>query len=148
MTALISNFFITDGLPLSVNTENCPQFVSQHFNDFMLHNGIVHHRTTPLLPQANGEVKRQNRSIMKRLRIAHADGRAWKAELHKLLLMNRNRPHTTTGVSPFQLLFGHKLSTKLPELFYYNVDDLEVRDRNAEQKKMDNCWCSVQTCTK
>lgn len=52
--------------------------------------------------------------------------------------MYRNTPHTTTGVSPSQLLFGRKLRTKLPELFDYNVDDvddLEVRDRDAEQKE-------------
>uniref|UniRef100_A0A8W8P183 Uncharacterized protein n=1 Tax=Magallana gigas TaxID=29159 RepID=A0A8W8P183_MAGGI len=82
---------------------NDPRFVSQHFKDFMLDNGIVHHRTTPLWLQANGEV------------IAHAEGRDWKAELDKFLVMYRNTPHTTTGVSPSQLLFGRKLR-KLPEL--------------------------------
>lgn len=132
---MISKFFLTHGLPLSIHTDNGPQFVSQHFKDFMLDNGIVHHRTTPLWPQANGEVERQNRSILKRVRIAHAEGRDWKAELDKFLVMYRNTPHTTTGVSPSQLLFGHKLRTKLPELFDYNVDDLEVRDRDAEQKE-------------
>ena len=29
--------------------------------------------TTPLWPQANGEIERQNRSILKRLRIAQAE---------------------------------------------------------------------------
>ena len=72
---------------------------------------------------------------MKRVRIAHAEGRDWKSELDKFLIMYRNTPHTTTGVCPSQLLFGRKLRTKLPELFDYNVDDLEVRDRDAEHKE-------------
>lgn len=50
--------------------------------------------------------------------------------------MYRKTPHTTNGVSPSQLLFGCKLRTKLPEPFYYKVDDLEVCDGNVEQKKM------------
>ena len=72
---------------------------------------------------------------MKRVRIAHAEGRDWKSELDKFLIMYRNTPHTTTGVCPSQLLFGRKLRTKLPELFDYNVNDLKVRDRDAERKE-------------
>ena len=45
------------------------------FKGFMLENGIIHHRTTPLWPQLDGEVERQNRLMIKRLRIAQAEGR-------------------------------------------------------------------------
>lgn len=135
ITGLISKFCLTHGLPYSIHTDNGPQFVSEHFKNYMFENGIVHHKTTPLWPQANGEVERQNRSIMKRVRIAFAEGRDWKSELDKFLVMYRNTPHSTTGVCPSQLLFGRKLRTKLPELFDYNVDDFEVRDRDAERKE-------------
>ena len=99
---------------MSIHTDNGRQFTSQHFKDFMLENGITHHRTTPLWSQANGEVERQNRSIMKRVRIAQAEGRDWRSELDKFLIMYRSTVHTITGVS--QLLFGRKIRTKLPEL--------------------------------
>ena len=49
--------------------------------------------------------------------------------------MYRNTPHTTTGVYPSPSLFDRKLHTKLPELFDYNVDDLEIRDRDAERQE-------------
>lgn len=42
---------------------------SQHFKDFISENEIIHPRTTSLWPHANGEVERQNQSIMKRIRI-------------------------------------------------------------------------------
>ena len=77
MTLLILKFCLTHGLPLSIHTDNGRQFTSQHFKDFMLENGITHQRTTPLWPQANGEVERQNRSIMKQVRIAQAEGHEW-----------------------------------------------------------------------
>ncbi|CAG2215593.1 unnamed protein product [Mytilus edulis] len=135
ITSLISKFCLTHGLPLSIHTDNGPQFVSQHFKNFMSEHGIVHHRTTPLWPQANGEVERQNRSIMKRVKIAQAEGRDWKLELNKFLIMYRSTAHSTTGVSPSELLFGRKIRTKLPELIDYNINDFEVRDRDAEQKE-------------
>ena len=138
---IISKFFVTHGLPLSIHFDNGPQFVSQHFEDFLSENGIIHQKTTPMWPQANGEVERQNRStcIMKRIRIAQAEARDWKNELDKCLIMYRNTPHSVTGVCPSQLLFGHKLRTKLPELIDYKVDDISVRDRDAENKEKGKC---------
>ena len=98
-----------------IHTDKGRQFTSQHFKDFMLENGITHHRTTPLWSQANGEEERQNRSIMKRVRIAQAEGRDWRSELDKFLIMY-STVHTIMGVSPSELLFGRKIRTKLPEL--------------------------------
>ena len=135
ITQLISQFCLTHGLPISIHTDNGPQFISQHFKNSLSENGIVHRKTTPLWPQTNVEVERQNKSIMKRVRISQAEGRDWKSELDKLLIMYRNTPNTITVVYPSQLLFGRKLRTKLPELFDYNVDDTEVRDRDAEKKE-------------
>ena len=65
----LNKFFVTHGLPFSVKTDNGPQFVSESFKNFMSENGITHRHTTPLWPQANGEVERQNRAIMKRIRL-------------------------------------------------------------------------------
>lgn len=42
--------------------------------NYLEEDGIEHRQTTPLWPQANGEIKRQN-CIQKRLRIAQAEGR-------------------------------------------------------------------------
>jgi hypothetical protein len=72
---------------------------------------------------------------MKRIRIAYAEGQNWKSDLDKFLMIYRNTPHSTTGVCLSQLLFGRKLRTKLPELFDYNVNDIEIRDRDAERKE-------------
>ena len=42
-------------------------------------NGIEHRRTTPLWPQANAEIERQNRTILKR--ISQAEGRDWRSQM-------------------------------------------------------------------
>ena len=111
-----------------------PQFTSEHFTKYLEENGIAHRRTTSLWPQANGEIERQNRSILKRLRIAQAEGRNWKSEIDNFLVIYRSTPHSTTGVSPAQLLFGTLIRTKLPHLQEFSIED-EVRDRDNERKE-------------
>ena len=84
-------------------TDNGPQFISSEFEDFMEQEDIEHRRVTPLWPQANGEVERQNRSILKRLKIAQIEKRNWRDELSDYLTMYRTTPHSTTGISPSEM---------------------------------------------
>ena len=73
--------FLTHGLPRSLRTDNGPQFISDHFKGYIEKNGIEHIRTTPLWPQATGDIEREeNRTILKRLRIAQAEGRDWRSQ--------------------------------------------------------------------
>lgn len=91
----LKKIFSAYGLPLSITTDNGPQFVSDVFSNFVDENQIQYIPTTPLWPQANGEVERQNRSLMKRIRIAQSE-KKWKAELETYLLMYRSAPHSVT----------------------------------------------------
>ncbi|XP_062590271.1 uncharacterized protein K02A2.6-like [Saccostrea cucullata] len=95
---------------------------------------MVEGKTTPLWPQASGEIERQNRSILKRLKIAQAENKDWKSELQTYLLMYRSSPHTTTGVSPAELLFRRVIRTKLPDIHTYRQTDYRDGDRDAEKK--------------
>ena len=86
--------------------------------------------TSPLLwPQANGHVERQNRTLLKSLKVAHTEGKNWREELQKFLLAYRTTPQTSTGVTPAFLMFGRELKAKLPELRCTgNLLDEGVRD--------------------
>ena len=125
--------FARHGLPESLTSDNGPQFISAEFAEYMVQQGIRHHKVTAKWPQANGEVERQNSSLLKRLQIAHAEKKNWKTELNIYLAAYRSLPHPTTGVSPAELLFGRKIRTKLPELSDVHVEQ-GVRDRDGEQK--------------
>ena len=129
--------FTTHGYPVSMKADNGPQFISQMFEEYLNENGIQHRRTTPLWPQANGEVERQNSTLIKSMKIAQAQGQDWRKELNKFLMAYRTTPHTTTGVTPAELMFRRKIRTKMPELDE-NVkreDDRAVRDRDNEMKQ-------------
>ncbi|XP_068716243.1 uncharacterized protein [Montipora foliosa] len=114
--------------------DNGPQFISGEFQECCVQNGIVHLKTTPKWPQANGEVERQNASLMKRIRIAQAEGVDWKKELRRYVTKYRSIDHTTTGKSPDELLFNREMRGKLPELHADCHLDLKTRDRDAEVK--------------
>jgi len=64
----------THGLPVSIKTDNGPQFVSEEFEAYLKDNNIEHRTSTPLWPQANGEIERQNRSLLKATWVAHSKG--------------------------------------------------------------------------
>ena len=130
----LEEIFSRHGLPITIKSDNGPQFISGEFRDYCVQNGITHLKTTPKWPQANGEVERQNASLMKRIRIAQAEGLDWKKELRRYVTKYRSIDHTTTGKSPAELLFNRKMRGKLPELHADCRLDLETRDRDAEVK--------------
>nr|XP_039266286.1 uncharacterized protein K02A2.6-like [Styela clava] len=83
----LSTIFSRYGIPLTLRTDNAPQLVSNEFKSFLDEHGVQHKSTTPLWPQANGEVE-----------TAQVEGKDWKSELNKFLLAYRSTPHTATGV--------------------------------------------------
>ena len=92
-------------------------------------------RSPPLWPQASRDVERQNRTLLKSLKVAHVEGKNWREELQKFLLAYRTTPQTSTGITPAFLMFGRELKTKPPELRCAgNLFDEGVRDRDWNHK--------------
>ena len=72
---------VTDHLRPPRATQVTEEWQWTPVRQYLADHGIVHHRVTPLWPQANGEVERQNASIEKRLKIAAEEGKDWREEL-------------------------------------------------------------------
>lgn len=79
--------FAQHELPVTVTSDNGPQFWSEELKAFFIENGITHRKCTPLWPQANREVEQQNRSMLKILKIDHAQGKNWRKELNIYLIV-------------------------------------------------------------
>ncbi|CAG2247242.1 unnamed protein product [Mytilus edulis] len=140
----LDKMFTIHGLPISIATDNGPQFISDTFKKYLDQNGIVHRRITPLWPAANGEIERQNRSLLKRMRIANAEKKNLSTEIQTYLKMYRSTPHCTTGVSPAELLFNRTLRTKLPDIQIRSHDDTEVRDRDSQRKEKGKLYADTR----
>lgn len=122
------------GIPTLIKADNGPQFVSQEFKTFCELYGIRLVNTIPYWPQMNGQVERQNRSILKRLRIAHELGKDWREELQNYLLVYHATNHTITGQAPSTLMLGRRIKSKLPRIPIH-VDDEGIRDSDKIRKQ-------------
>ena len=60
----------------------------------------------------------------------------------------RTTPHSTTGVSPAELLFHRKLRTRIPGIEEFPVDDQEVRDRDSEAKEKGKLYADEKRCAR
>lgn len=58
----------------------------------------------------NGEVERQNQSLLKRMIICQEQKGNWQEDLEQFLLMYRSTAHSTTLKTPAEMMFGTKHS--------------------------------------
>lgn len=109
---ILKEIFSRLGTPSSITADNGKQFVSADFKSFCLELGIKIHFTTPYSPQQNGEVERQNRDILKRLRISQSQKSNWQEDLLLYLTMYNSTPHSTTAKLRQNYFLVDSLGTK------------------------------------
>ena len=110
----LDRIFAVHGLPEVIKTDNGPPFNSDDFSRYLKALGIKHDPTTPVWPQANGEVERFNQPLGKVIQAALIEGRPWRQELQRFLLQYRTALHSVTKFAPCQLLFNRQVRGKLP----------------------------------
>ena len=54
--------------------------------------------------------------LKKTIQSAQIEGKVWRQEMYKFLRNYRATPHSTTGISPAQALYGRNIRIKLPEV--------------------------------
>ncbi|XP_064483033.1 uncharacterized protein K02A2.6-like [Ornithodoros turicata] len=111
------------GIPKQIKTDNGPPFNSSEFKLFAQELGFRHHRVTPLWPEANGEAERFIQTLMKAIKTCHVEEQNWMQKIHDFLLCYRATAHTTTKLSPYELLFGRKMLTTLPSSVHRETTD-------------------------
>ena len=121
----LMQIFSTHGLPERVVSDNGPQFCSQEFKNFLDVNGIHHTFSAPYHPATNGEAERFVQTFKHNMKCRQANSANISTCIHKFLLAYRTTPHTTTGISPSNLLMGRRIRSKL---------DLILPDFHREQE--------------
>ena len=136
--------FARQGIPEIAKSDNGPPFNSSEFGNWCRYIGMHHRKVTPLWPEANAEAERFMRTLNKALRAAQMDTGSWKQELFKFLRHYRATPHSTTGMSPSELLNKRKLRTELPcrvrrkcVRFQDEVELAERRDKRLKEYMRD-----------
>ncbi|XP_055542777.1 uncharacterized protein K02A2.6-like [Wyeomyia smithii] len=110
----LDNLFMRMGWPKLLLSDNARNFSSKKMEAFCVKYGVELRHTTPYWPQSNGEVERQNRSILKTLKIAELNGTNWKKDLQEANYVYSLLRHPATGRSPAELVFGRKSEIGFP----------------------------------
>ena len=136
LRTLFSNF----GIPESIVTDNGPQFAATEFEEFCRSNGIRHILIAPYHPASNGLAERGVQTFKKGYH--KLTGGTVEDRVAQFLLQFRVTPHSTTGRSPAELLFGRNLRTRLDAI----RPDLSrtVEKRQDQQKRQHNSRVKVR----
>ena len=110
---VLRSMFARYGLPQQLVTDNGPQFTSSEFEQCMKANGIKHIRTSPYHPASNGEAEWFVQTFKHSRKASRNDTGSLSVKLSRFLLVHRNTPNCTTGVSPAELFMKRPLRTRL-----------------------------------
>ena len=109
-------------------------FIPGEFKLYLETHGIQGVSTTPLWPQAKGLVEGTNRSILKVLKITCVAKKDLQVEFRKFLVAYSSTPHSGTGCTPFALMFGREMRTKIFQLEKSDRSKEVVSNNDAEYK--------------
>ncbi|XP_017224963.1 uncharacterized protein LOC108201178 [Daucus carota subsp. sativus] len=101
------NILCKFGIPSEIICDNGSQFISDKTEAFCKRYNITLVKSTPRYPQANGQAESSNKILMNNLkrRLSGYKGR-WAEELPWVLWSDRTTPKTSTGQTPFSLVYG------------------------------------------
>ena len=103
--------FTRYGLPDTLHSDQGRNFESTLLRQTLEAFGVSKSRTTAYHPQGDGLVERFNRSLLQMLRAYVREQADWERFLPLVLFAYRTAVHSSTGISPFQLMFGRQPQT-------------------------------------
>lgn len=107
----LERVFSIFGDPDQIVSDNSTPFTAAEFNDFCRSRGIRHIRLAPYHPSTNGEAERFVQKFKSAIRKADATSSKLNLAVNRFLQSYRASPHTVTGRSPSELLFGNSIRT-------------------------------------
>ena len=109
---ILRQVFSSYGLPEQIVLDNDPQFSSSEFSEFAKLNGIKHILISPYHLSSNGEAEKFVHTFKEAMKAGQKDGITLSHRLACFFHTYRTTPHSTTGVSPSELMMGRQLWTR------------------------------------
>lgn len=125
------------GRPDAWQCDNGPQFAAAEFISFWRSQGVQVRFSVPANPRMNGMVERQNSSLVRMFQIIEQEKLNWRNVLAEYVReYNMERPHSTTGVTPFKAMTGWEAKGNLPMIRELeNPFDAELFRKTDEEAK-------------
>ena len=128
----LRTLFATHGIPSIIVSDNGSPFTSSEFAEFTKKNGIRHVKVSTYHPSSNRMAERAVRTFkegMKKL----GNSQSIQCRMARVLFQYRITPHSTTGVSPAELLMGQRIRSHL-DLVQPNLSN-QVELKQEAQKQ-------------
>ena len=133
--SFLKAMFARHGIPVTLMSDNGPQFSSKEFKDFATTYCFQHITSSPHFPQSNGLAERTVRTVKKLLQGSNDPFLA--------LLSYRTTPLPWCHLSPAELLMGRQLKTDVPQIKDHyipkwhhikNLKEVHQKYRDAQSK--------------
>lgn len=106
----LTHLFTTFGIPREIQSDRGTNFTSDLFTAVLTELGITQTLSTAYHPQSQGALERCHQTLKALLRkFCHDQDQDWDEALPYVLFAIRETPNESLGVSPFELLYGHKV---------------------------------------
>ncbi|GFW72676.1 retrovirus-related Pol polyprotein from transposon 412 [Trichonephila clavipes] len=130
--ALFENYISRYGAPISLISDNGPQFISEVFEHLSHRLDIKHRKTVTYRPQVN-LTERVNRNLVQMIACFVKESHEnWDRFLHEFAFALRTSVNETTNKTPAELFLGRKVITPFSKLI--NVTEgAEYVGRNIEK---------------
>ncbi|GFX88640.1 retrovirus-related Pol polyprotein from transposon 17.6 [Trichonephila clavipes] len=130
--AFFDNYIARYGAPISLISDNGPQFISDVFEHLSHRLDIKHMKTVTYRPQAN-LTERVNRNLVQMIAsFVEENHENWDQFLHEFAFALRTAVNETTNKTPAELFLGRKIITPFSKLI--NVtEDAKYVGRNIER---------------
>ena len=113
----LMQLFSRVGIPKEILSDQGTNFMSQLLRELYNLLNINQIRTSPYHPQTDGLVERFNKTLKAMLRkLVSKEGKNWDVLLPYVLFAYREVPQSSTGFSPFELLYGREVRGPLDVL--------------------------------
>ncbi|KAL2080855.1 hypothetical protein ACEWY4_022708 [Coilia grayii] len=113
----LSQFISIFGIPQSIQSDRGSNFTSRMFAEVLEQLRVKHHQSTAYHAQSQGALERFHQTLKSLLRAYCVElNRDWEEGLPWLMLAAREVTQVSTGFSPNDLVFGHKVRGPLAVL--------------------------------
>lgn len=126
----LKKLFTSYGLCLTIVSDNGSQFKSHDFESFLSDLNITHLTSAPYHPASNGQAERMVQNVKHSLKKMEDEGGDMESKILKFLVQQRRAPHCTTGISPYEAMFGREIRHTLSLL----RESKDVRDTSTSNQ--------------
>ena len=128
------NIIVTFGVSHKIISDNGIPFVNSDVRKMLEFYQVKHHRSSPYYPQGNQQAEATNKVLIKIIsKMSQEYTRGWATHLPDALWAYRKSPKSTTGFSPFSLVYGTEVVSPV-EVMTPSLRVMQIQGKEKEEK--------------